>query len=864
MRPSAWRPPIPASPRAWRCALARAGTTTPQVARLLLVDDLGPGELAYAERVADASTPEGKRLQEALGARREAARKIAAAAGPARTSVKPLLEEASPEVLIAIDQVMPLLESFPALAAHEAGVVAVVPRKRAATAWLHPFLVDRPRLRQALRHALAGPPYHMTLAEAGPGREVERLSSAALGELAEQTAPKSQYVLLYDGVGDGVDAALQLTLYDVGRMEAYQSRGTVSGRFTGLTRWNMLFAGALAVILGLLLAWALQAFVLAGDIEVDIKRDRGAERETLGVVVSRSRRRPRIDGVKFEQHEASHQPRRRQRHHTQVGARTAFHRVPAGWWWVHLYGVQVRGGDIKLVSEQLSQKVRVKTGETVYVKLDLNVDVAEYRVKVTDGRPLAGAKVYIDGAKDKAERTNQLGQASLYMPIGTHVVYVEASDFTVERKLTVTSSKAQVLMVDVAWERKVAAIKIAELHETAEAALGITSAPRLPRGGVTSETRLESPGGSDSGLDLPVYVEAPATGAPIFDGRGRGMVSIARMESVTPPAVMATPPREPRLPSLQSYMEARQAARVEAVSLPHVETPAATVHASAAAVHASAAAVPASAPGLIAGRYERSEELGRGAMGVVFKARDRVLERDVALKIVGEELRATPGALAMFLQEAKAMAALNHPNLVTVFDQGQAGADTFMVMEFIDGRTLAQIVEGKGKLPVGRVLDIAEQVAAGLAYAHGKRIIHRDIKPANIFVSVDGVVKIGDFGLARAVRQLQITHTKVCGTPLYMSPEQIRGSEVDFRSDLYALGCTLYELLTGRPPFTEGEVMFHHMYTPPAAPSAREPGVPAEVDALILACLQKEKEARMESAERLRSLLQPLKARYAG
>jgi serine/threonine-protein kinase len=217
----------------------------------------------------------------------------------------------------------------------------------------------------------------------------------------------------------------------------------------------------------------------------------------------------------------------------------------------------------------------------------------------------------------------------------------------------------------------------------------------------------------------------------------------------------------------------------------------------------------------------------------------------------------------MFLQEAKAMAALNHPNLITVFDQGQDGDETFMVMELIEGRTLAQIVASGGRLPVSRVLDIADQLCAGLAYAHGKRILHRDIKPANIFISDGGVVKIGDFGLARAVRQMAITNTKVCGTPLYMSPEQIRGTNLDFRSDLYSAGCTLYELLTGSPPFTVGEVMYHHMYTAPAAPSSLEPSIPAELDALILRCLEKEKEARVASAEDLRAWLKPLRARLS-
>jgi serine/threonine-protein kinase len=231
--------------------------------------------------------------------------------------------------------------------------------------------------------------------------------------------------------------------------------------------------------------------------------------------------------------------------------------------------------------------------------------------------------------------------------------------------------------------------------------------------------------------------------------------------------------------------------------------------------------------------------------------------------VVSDEVRRIPQALEMFVQEARAMAALNHPNLVTVFDQGVDGDETFMVMEFIEGRTLERIVEERGRLPVGEALAIADQVCAGLAYAHGRRILHRDIKPANIFLSAGGVVKIGDFGLARAVHRAQLTQTKVCGTPMYMSPEQIRGIGVDFRSDLYSLGCTLFELLTGQPPFVTGEVMYHHMYTPPPAASSVNPALPPEIDQLLASCLEKEMEQRVASAEQLRALLRPLVARFS-
>ncbi|RMH40819.1 MAG: serine/threonine protein kinase [Deltaproteobacteria bacterium] len=262
------------------------------------------------------------------------------------------------------------------------------------------------------------------------------------------------------------------------------------------------------------------------------------------------------------------------------------------------------------------------------------------------------------------------------------------------------------------------------------------------------------------------------------------------------------------------------------------------------------------------GRYRRVAELGRGAMGVVYRARDAVLERDVALKIMTPQMRAHPVALQFFLQEAKALAQLNHPNIVTVYDQGQDGDEAFMVMEFVDGQTLEALLADRAPLPLSRALDIADQLCRGLAYAHARHVIHRDIKPANVFVARDGTVKIGDFGLARVVHELRIQRTEVRGTPLYMAPEQIHGVDIDHRADLYAAGCTIYELVAGRPPFIEGEVLYHHLHTEPAPPSQYNPDVPAALDQLLLRCLAKDKHARIARAEDICEALRPLRQRY--
>jgi serine/threonine protein kinase len=231
----------------------------------------------------------------------------------------------------------------------------------------------------------------------------------------------------------------------------------------------------------------------------------------------------------------------------------------------------------------------------------------------------------------------------------------------------------------------------------------------------------------------------------------------------------------------------------------------------------------------------------------------------VALKIMSEEIQRYPRAMEMFLQEAKALAALNHPNVVTVFDQGQDGGQMFIVMEFIEGTTLEEYLARHRRLKVQQAAAIVDQLCAGLAYAHERRIIHRDIKPANVFLSREGVAKLGDFGLARIVEEARIHRTEVRGTPLYMAPEQIRGSDIDFRADLYSVGCTFFEMLTGQPPFVEGEVLYHHLHTAPPRPSQFNAELAPAVDELVLSCIAKDQAQRIASANHLRVALRKLR-----
>ncbi|HUQ04357.1 MAG TPA: protein kinase, partial [Kofleriaceae bacterium] len=229
----------------------------------------------------------------------------------------------------------------------------------------------------------------------------------------------------------------------------------------------------------------------------------------------------------------------------------------------------------------------------------------------------------------------------------------------------------------------------------------------------------------------------------------------------------------------------------------------------------------------VLGRYKIESELGRGAMGVVFKAWDENLERTVAVKVLARSVREIPQAMTLFLSEAKALAQLNHPNIVAVHDQATDENDTYIIMEFVDGTTVDRLLEERGgKLPIRTALGVIDQLCSGLAYAHGKKVVHRDIKPANIFVSRDKVVKLGDFGIARVLREIEIRQTDVRGTPLYMAPEQINGTNINHRADLYALGCTLFELVAGRPPFLDGNVMAHHLFTEPPPLSSLADEVP--------------------------------------
>jgi tetratricopeptide (TPR) repeat protein len=296
----------------------------------------------------------------------------------------------------------------------------------------------------------------------------------------------------------------------------------------------------------------------------------------------------------------------------------------------------------------------------------------------------------------------------------------------------------------------------------------------------------------------------------------------------------------------RDYTYAGVAERVEALrELRQSEQPSAfaTRARSAAGAPTAAEAAPTES------RYEILAEIGRGGMGVVYQARDRRLGRSVALKRLPDNLRENPTAVQLFLREARAAAALNHPNIVTLFDADQEpDGNYYITMEFLDGLPLDKILAKRGRLSARDAVRLAGQIATGLQYAHEQRIVHRDIKTSNLFFTRDRVVKIMDFGLAKMLEEVRRAATVIGGTPYYMAPEQATGENVDHRADLYAFGVTLYELVTGTVPFREGDVTWHHRHTPPPDPRTKVADLPDALAELVLHLMEKQPDGRPASA----------------
>jgi eukaryotic-like serine/threonine-protein kinase len=256
-------------------------------------------------------------------------------------------------------------------------------------------------------------------------------------------------------------------------------------------------------------------------------------------------------------------------------------------------------------------------------------------------------------------------------------------------------------------------------------------------------------------------------------------------------------------------------------------------------------------PTIAEGRYRIERTLGHGGMAVVYLAEDQELQRQVAVKVLTEGLAVDGTLRARFLREARLAARLSHPNVVRTYDAGEANGTLFIVMEHVPGRTLADL----GKLPASEAVEVARQACAGLQHAHDAGLVHRDLKPANLLLRTDGVLKIADFGIARAAELTRLTEVgTVLGTAAYLSPEQAAGEEVTSAADLYSLGAVLYELLTGRPPHqVESLAQLAASETSAAITPVRdlEPKVSRAVEAAVMRCLAREPDFRPTSAAAL-------------
>ena len=263
------------------------------------------------------------------------------------------------------------------------------------------------------------------------------------------------------------------------------------------------------------------------------------------------------------------------------------------------------------------------------------------------------------------------------------------------------------------------------------------------------------------------------------------------------------------------------------------------------------------------GRYAVIERVGVGGMAEVYRARDELLGREVAVKVLSERLSTDRSFVERFRREAQAAANLNHPNIVSLYDYGSDGATNFIVMEFIDGRSLGELIDQEAPLLPERAAEIAADVAKALERAHNAGLVHRDIKPNNIMMTSSGQTKVTDFGIVRALggeTDQQMTQTgMVIGTAAYLSPEQAQGSPVDARSDVYSLGCVLYEMLTGTTPFsgdTPLAVAYKHVRETADPPSSTNPDVPEDLDAITMKSLAKNPDNRYSSATEMRDDLE--------
>lgn len=271
---------------------------------------------------------------------------------------------------------------------------------------------------------------------------------------------------------------------------------------------------------------------------------------------------------------------------------------------------------------------------------------------------------------------------------------------------------------------------------------------------------------------------------------------------------------------------------------------------------------------ILANRYQLIRQIGGGGMAVVYLAQDTLLDRQVAVKLLREEYVDDPDFIRQFQKEAQAIAKLSHHNIVNIYDFGESEQKTYLVMEYVEGETLKDIIREHGPLPVEQVLDYSIQVCQGMIQAHGQHIVHKDIKPHNILIDQRGVVKVTDFGIAQAANNLTITHNKgIMGSAHYFSPEQAKGEIVDYATDIYSLGVVMYEMVTGKVPFT-GEnpvsVALKHIQATPESIMEYGKSIPQELERIIFKAMEKNPVYRFSSMKQMMEALIDLQAYLSG
>ena len=571
--------------------------------------------------------------------------------------------------------------------------------------------------------------------------------------------------------------------------------------------------------------------------------------------------------------------------HHLVARESCFRGVRPGRYWIAVDGVLA-----DLASQQevkrpyLTQCVSVYSRQTARAELDLRPQGTTVTVTLLwDGRPLTKASVSVAGVPESV-RYARNGVAHVEVAPGTHRILAGSGDRVAECEVRVTGSQPVAVEIDLAGRENVvfrgcpaavdpylrgdltAAARALE-REGHDEISHLLKARLNEQGGRTERAAMLYRKAGDSRNAIRLLEEVPSDDsgyrdacemlADAFEAEGELEQAVAKLQEALDLAPAGGRAElYLRLAKLLERSAELTGAIVVLETLKSEEPDHPDVDARVEEIRklrrsGGGSTVPRVMPAAAGAddRYEILEQVGAGGMGVVYRALDRRLGREVALKKLAPAVVENPAIVELFLREARAAAALNHPNIVTLFDADGEDGEFFITMELLAGNPLSRLLRRYGRLGIRDTILMGRQIVAGLAYAHERRIVHRDIKPANLFYTTDRMVKIMDFGLAKMIEEVRRSTTVLGGTPYYMAPEQSAGGIVDTRADLYALGVTFFELLTGHVPFSDGDVAYEHRHTEPPDPRDDVPELPGDLTVLVLQLLAKEPEERPDALQ---------------